>query len=256
MDNSGVKMTLLYTAAEEQMPYFKREYYEQAFTKYCAVCNDVYKEIDSDVSELSDENRHSYLNSLADEFVNIFANEYSKITKKGKQVSFISNHNPALVIYVLPAIINYNAVWSEEFCEMIKDKWNKVFDQMPISYGTYADIKGGFKTKLCYITTAVCNALDMPENCKELVMLKDYRDNILAMEEGGEEIINEYYDIAPTIVKRINKSESCNEEYKTLYDEFISKCIDDIEQKQFDICKSHYMEMMNSLKEKYILNQR
>lgn len=256
MENSGVKLTLLYTEAEAKMPYFKRDYYEQAFTKYCALCDDIYKEIDDDIKDLSDEETNKYLNSLSEEFVSIFANEYKSITKKGKQTTFVTNHNTPLVIYFFPAILNYNAKWSIPFCDLVKEKWNKTFTQMAISYGTYADIKGGFKTKLCYITTAVCESLDLPVDCKELTLLKDYRDNILAYEDGGEEIIHEYYDIAPTIVKRINKESDRNVIYNTLYNDYISKCINDIEEKHYEACKEHYMQMINDLKEKYIVSKR
>jgi len=252
LDNSGVKLTLLFTEAVEKMPYFKRDYYEQAFTKYCVACDDVYKEISSDLENLSDDEKNNYLDKLADEFVSIFANEYSQITKKGKQTSYITEHNAPMVIYVFPGILNFDADWSVPFCDVLKEKWNKVFNIVPLSYGTYGDIKSGFKTKLCYITTAVCNSLNMSENCKELTMLKDYRDNILLKEKGGEAIVNDYYDIAPTIVKRINKSDNCNEIYKTLYTDHISKCIEDIENKQFDACKEQYMKMINELKSLYI----
>lgn len=254
MENSGVKLTLLYTEAEAKMPYFKREYYEQAFVKYCAVCNDIYKEIDDDLVDKSESEVDEYLSRLAKEFVSIFANEYNRIDKKGKQNTFVSNHNTPMVIYVFPGILNYNAKWSEPFCEKIKNEWNSIFTQMAISYGTYSDIKSGFKTKLCYITTAVCQSLNLPEDCKELLMLKDYRDNILALEEDGEDIIHEYYNIAPTIIKRINKTENNAEEYHALYDDYISKCIENIENKQYEACKNHYIKMINNLKEKYIYN--
>lgn len=252
MDNKGAKLTLLYTDAQDKMPYFKRKYYEQAFTKYCAICNDIYKEIDEDVKDMSEEDKKEYISDLAKSFVEIFETEYKSIEKKGKQITYITNHNTPLVVYTLPAILNYGADWSKELCDAIVEKWNKVFTHLTLSYGTYADIKGGFKTSLCYITTAVCDSLNMKDDCKELLMLKDYRDNYLINQENGEELIKEYYNIAPTIVKRINRDDDSSKIYLSLYDNYISKCLDDIENNNLEACKDKYINMVNELKEKYM----
>lgn len=255
MDNQGTKLTLLYTYADEKMRYFKRDTYEQAFTKYCAVCDDIYKEIDEDTKDMNDEDLNSYIDSLASSFVEIFCTEFNQITKKGKKLSYITGHNAPLVVYLFPAIMNYDAKWSKTFCECVVTKWNEAFN-VPgvgqIGYTTYAGIKGGFKTKLCYITTAVCQSLNLDDNCKELLLLKDYRDNIFVNQENGAEYINEYYNIAPTIVKRINKSENADEVYASLYNDHISKCIEDIENKQYEACKDRYIAMVNELKAKYM----
>lgn len=252
MIDKGAKLTLLYTDAESKMPYFKRKYYEQAFTKYCAICNDIYLEIDEDTKDMSDEETSTYIDNLATDFVEIFANEYRKISKKGKQVSYISNHNTPLVVYTFPGILNYNAKWSKELCDKIVEKWNSIFTIMTLSYGTYADIVSGFKTKLCYITTAVCESLNLPSDCNEIVVLEDYRDNYLASTEEGKAIIKEYYNIAPTIVKRINRKNNSKEIYNNLYKDYISVCLDNIENNQLELCKEHYINMVNVLKKQYI----
>lgn len=252
MDNKGAKLVLLYTDAKEKMPYFKRKYYEQAFVKYCAICNDVYEEIDAETKDLSDEERANYIDDLASEFVNIFASEYKQITKKGKQMAYTTDHNTPLVVYTFPGIMNHNSNWSKELCDAIVSKWNKVFDSMTLSYGTYADINSGFKTKLCYITTAVCESLNLPNDCDELKALEDYRDNYLFSTQNGDELIKEYYNIAPTIVKRINRSEESKEIYKSLYVNHISKCLEDIENNNYEACKDKYINMVNELKHKYM----
>lgn len=252
MDNKGTKLTLLYTDAEERMPFFKRKYYEQAFVKHCAICNEIYTEIDEETKDLDDEALKSYIDDLAQNFVDIFASEYKKIDKKGKQISFITNHNTPLVVYTLPGILNHNSKWSKDFCDAIVEKWNAVFTHMTLSYGTYGDIMGGFKTKLCYITTAVCESMNLPEDCSEITILEDYRDNYLRSTEDGSKLINEYYDIAPTIVKRINRSSNSNDIYHDLYVNHISICLSDIENNNLEACKDKYVKMVNELKEKYM----
>lgn len=245
------KLNALYAKAEEQMPFFKRNLYEQAFDKYYQESRSIYEEINGELEGKDDEVISSYVSELADAFVGIFKAEYDLITKKGKKHTYVTDHNSPLVIYILPGILHYPAKWAKPLVEAIVAKWNATFTELNIGYGTYEDIKSGFKTKLCYITTAVCESIHKSDDCRELTLLREYRDNILSNEEGGKDIINEYYDIAPTIVKRINRSEDPDAEYLHLYDEFILKCIKSIEDKEYDKCRKTYTDMVTELKNKY-----
>ena len=245
------KLTALYTSAEEQMPFFKRNVYEQAFKKYYDENLSTFDEINSELEGKDIEFVEGYLSEFADAFVSIFKKEYDEIPKKGKKSTYVTNHNTPLVIYTFPAILYYSAKWCKPCVEILTEKWNETFTEMKIGYGTYEDIKAGFKSKLCYITTAVCDSLNKSDDCRELSLLRDYRDNILANEEGGQELISEYYDIAPTIVKRINRSENPHAVYCSLYDDFIIKCIGNIENYEYEKCRESYTEIVTELKKKY-----
>ena len=251
ISNYEEKFHSLYNSAEEQLPYFKRNLYEQAFKKYCDTNKQIFDEINSELEGKDEEIVTSYNSDFAEKFVGIFKAEYDQISKKGKKSSYVTNHNSPLVIYIFPAIISYSAKWCRPLVEAIVAEWNKNFKETSIGYGTYEDIKSGFKTKLCYVTTAVCESLNKADDCLELNMLRDYRDNILFNEDGGKEMIEEYYDIAPTIVKRINRSENPSEEYENLYEKYILNCIKDIENKQYDKCRETYTLMVTELKKKY-----
>ncbi|MBP0019758.1 MAG: hypothetical protein J7647_19670 [Cyanobacteria bacterium SBLK] len=56
----------------------------------------------------------------------------------------------------------------------------------------------------CYITTAVCISTGLGDDCELLQILREYRDNYLAKRPGGQKEIELYYDLAPSIVKKIN----------------------------------------------------
>ena len=245
------KLTTLYDSAEKEMPYFKRNVYDQAFKKVYEANLATFDELNADLEGQSLEFVEDYLAELADAFVSIFKTEYDQIEKKGKRNSYLTDHNTPIVIYVFPAILYYGAKWCKPCVETLVAKWNEAFTEVTIGYGTYEDIKAGFKYKLCYVTTAVCDSLNKPDDCIELTMLRDYRDNVLAKEEGGEQLIEEYYDIAPTIVKRINRSENPEAEYNRLYTDFILKCIDNIENKNYEQCRFNYTSMVTELKNKY-----
>lgn len=251
ISNHLEKLKTLYDTAEEQMPFFKRNVYEQAFMKYYNLNLPIFDEMNSELEGKDIDFVDSYIAEFSDLFVSIFKAEYDAIEKKGKKGTYVSNHNTPLVVFVFPAILNYSAKWCKPCVEKLVEKWNGTFTEYKIGYGTFENIKAGFKYKLCYITTAVCESLNKDDDCRELNLLRNYRDNILANEEGGQELINEYYDIAPTIVKRIDRSENPEQVYSRLYDDFIIKCINNIENYEYDKCREIYTEMVTDLKKKY-----
>lgn len=251
IDNHIEKLKSIYENSDAEIEFFKRNTYEFAFEKVYKANLSVYDELNSELEGQSEEFVNNYVKELAAEFTAIYKKEYDEIPKKGKKSTFVSNHNTTLVVYVFPTILNYSAKWCKPCVEAIVDKWNEVFTETHIGYASYDQIKGGFKTKLCYITTAVCESLNKDDNCRELNLLRDYRDNVLANEEGGAELIKEYYNIAPTIVKRINRTENPDAVYNDLYNSFITRCIDNIEHKDYVQCKETYTEMVSELKNKY-----
>ncbi len=70
-------------------------------------------------------------------------------------------------------------------------------------------------------------------------------------EPDGEDKIAEYYDIAPTIVKRINKLNNSDEVYKHVWEEYLNPCIHLIEEDKNHDCKDLYYQMVRDLEEKY-----
>ncbi len=98
------KLKALYTTAENELPFFKRNLYEQAFEKVYAANLSTFDEINEELEHKEDDFVSSYLEELADAFVSIFKAEYDEIPKKGKKSTYVSNHNTPLVIYVFPAI--------------------------------------------------------------------------------------------------------------------------------------------------------
>lgn len=57
----------------------------------------------------------------------------------------------------------------------------------------------GTKKKGCYITTAVCEFRGLPDNCHELISLRAFRDDVLLPTVEGRNLVEHYYEIAPSI---------------------------------------------------------
>ena len=63
----------------------------------------------------------------------------------------------------------------------------------------------------CFITTAVCHGLGLPDDCFELRVLRRFRDTRLRLMPGGEDDIRLYAEIAPGLAAAIRKKNSAFE---------------------------------------------
>jgi hypothetical protein len=69
------------------------------------------------------------------------------------------------------------------------------------------------------------------------------------VQPGGEELIREYYRIAPPIVDALNISEERDTVYKDIWDRYILPCVRLIEQNDYRACCALYEKMVRNLKE-------
>lgn len=96
----------------------------------------------------------------------------------------------------------------------------------------------------CFITTAICYEYGKADDCYELTTLRNFRDNWLANQPLGKKLIDDYYSIAPSIVKRINSLPNRKSIYRSLDVDYLSKCISYIESGSYEKCKEKYVEMV------------
>ena len=142
---------------------------------------------------------------------------------------------------------------AQQLTQRMVDIWNEKMPEYKIGHSTYEGISGGFKKGIfCYITTAVCRSMHKPDDCYELAALRAYRDGYLSETEEGRHIVEEYYNIAPTIVKRIDREDGADEIYQGIWDEYLSPCIRLIEEDKKEECKELYVTMVRSLEKKYL----
>lgn len=163
-----------------------------------------------------------------------------------------------MVAYFLPAIVAFQRRCGGREAEMMKltqticGRWEEQLGQH-IQTSSYEDIQAGFKQKLCFVTTAVCLGLNKSQDCREIALMKRYRDEYLSGSEDGKAAIRAYYDIAPTIVKRIAREVSSEEKYLYLWQNYISKCVAYVESGENESCRQLYETMMSELKEEYMV---
>jgi len=166
-----------------------------------------------------------------------------------KQDLYLIDCNLNMIGYVLPILGTIPSEKTEEFVQCLVAYWNTSFPSNKINVSTIEDIQGGFRTRLCYISTAVCESLGKDDACYELQLLRDFRDQILRQTEEGKHLIEQYYDIAPTIVKRIQKRDDAKQIFTRIWDRYLSQCIKYIEVNQHELSVELYTEMVHELKE-------
>lgn len=234
---------------DNPMANFKRDKYEGIFEEFYASNRSLFEAFDLLYSHT--ENPEEILQELADHLVENAKETINALKFKGHKNQKQMDLNFLVSVYLIPAILKYPATFTDPFTDCLVETWNKNF-QVNIGKAGYSDIADGFRRKLCYITTAVCNCLGKAPDCYELTVLKDYRDQYLDQTPEGHELVESYYDIAPTIVKRIEKEPDKDRIYHQLYESYLMPCIHEIENQEYEKCQARYEEMVLELKEKYL----
>jgi hypothetical protein len=181
------------------------------------------------------------------------AEQLSNISSKRKKDIACLDNNMNMVSYYVPLMGEIISVKTKPFTEKMVEIWNKNMPEYKIGHSTREHIQGGFKKGLfCYITTAVCRSLNKTDDCYELTLLRDYRDHYLMNSENGEELVKEYYNIAPTIVKRIDRGDNSAEVYARIWQDYLNPCIHLIEEEKKEECRELYSDMVRKLEKKYL----
>lgn len=121
-----------------------------------------------------------------------------------------------------------------------------------LQYGIKRATKsGGF----CFITTAVCEHMGLPDDCSELQTLRNFRDTYMTKGVGAKaraKLVKEYYEVAPGIVDGLNKLPE-NERahvYHVLRYNFLTVCMCQISQGDNENALVTYTSMVDFAKQK------
>ncbi|MFC7439571.1 CFI-box-CTERM domain-containing protein [Laceyella putida] len=106
--------------------------------------------------------------------------------------------------------------------------------------------------KKCFLTTACVEYYGLPDDCKELTILRHFRDQYMNSFDEGKEAIQEYYRIAPQIIKSMNVRNDRDVFYQSIYKDLISHSIELISQGKYQEAYIHYKSFVKRL-EKQVL---
>lgn len=103
----------------------------------------------------------------------------------------------------------------------------------------------------CFITTAVCEYMGKSDDCTELITLRNFRDNWLRYQIGGQALIEEYYKIAPLIVSRLKASPQYSQCCEILWNAYITPCLSMIADGKYEECKQRYIDMVRYMQNRF-----
>lgn len=234
----------VFLRAVELLSEFKREKYENAFKDFFAQ----QKSLLDELLQICKEDKADEIVSVIPDFAK---KNLDKLQSKAERMTRQTEYNMAMAVYIFPLFTYPREPKLEQLAKEIANYWNRIMGQS-VKVSEYETVSGGFKRRLCYITTAVCESLGKTDECYELNLLRNYRDGYLLEECGEGARVREYYSVAPTIVKRINRMENAKEIYKNIWDTYLSACISCIEEGRKQECEEIYSDMVKALEKEYL----
>lgn len=108
---------------------------------------------------------------------------------------------------------------------------------------------GGSSGSGCFLTSACVSYMGKEDDCYELTTLRTFRDGYMKGIDDGEELIKEYYDVAPRIVEKIDSNENRESYYKYIYS-VVTECIEHIKKEENQTAVEKYTEMVKTLRNK------
>jgi len=238
----------------ERVKAFRKDSYHQLFERYKEENYAFYTAIKLVLDNAPDngESLQGIYHQIAGGFIRAQEAELEQVKKKNEKFTVQMDKNMFMAVYVLPSIKEIRGERADALAEAICKEWGSSFKDSNIVASDYDSIVQGFKRKLCYVTTAVCRNLNRGEDCEELRLIKNFRDGYLSSTEEGRALIEEYYDIAPTLVKRIARDAEAQAKYAWLWNAYLAPCVAYIKAGQQEACKETYCQMMEELGKEYM----
>ncbi len=106
--------------------------------------------------------------------------------------------------------------------------------------------KGKSKGFKCYLTTACVQHRGLDDDCRELTVLRAFRDGYLSRQRHGPALIGEYYRHAPRLVKAISGSPGAHRTWEWIY-RVIQECVRDIARGRPERAEAAYRAMVAEL---------
>ena len=231
---------------------FRKDSYHELFEQYKEENYAFYTAVKLVLDYASEESLDGIYHQIAGAFIREQEAALEQVKKKNEKFTVQMDKNMFMAVYVLPSIKEIRGSRANELAEAICKEWGSSFKDSNIIASDYDSIVQGFKRKLCYVTTAVCQNLNKGENCEELRLIKEFRDGYLASTQEGAALIEEYYDIAPTLVKRIAKDADAQAKYIWLWNTYLAPCVAFIKAGRQEECKETYCGMMEELRKEYM----
>ena len=123
--------------------------------------------------------------------------------------------------------------------------------EAPRKSSSIFDEPGDDNTAGCFLTSACVKSRGLSDDCKELTVLRAYRDGYLSSLPEGKSEVKHYYKCAPGIVKRIDSLPDAKARWDEIYRDLIARCVDLIEQSDLDAAHQIYRDYVLKLEREF-----
>lgn len=96
----------------------------------------------------------------------------------------------------------------------------------------------------CFVTTAVCSASGLPDDCDELQTLRGFRDGYMMESPARTLLVQLYYEVAPLIVRAIESRDDAPEILETLRTSYILPAVQAVKSGDNENAFGLYVEML------------
>lgn len=253
MEDTKKELEAFFDEMLGNIKYFKKKSYQSVFEESYEKYSGLFQNLQSYCEGMAEQNAQDELIRETASVIPNYAIQKLKDIPKHKKAALSIDYNMTMAVYIIPMFTYRGFSVNERIAEQMVKLWNEEkVTGSNIQMSTYEKIESGFKHRLCYITTAVCDSQNKPDDCYELTTLRNYRDQYLMKTEEGRQMVEEYYDIAPGIVLAIDMRQDSKRIYKGIYEEYLMPCIRYAEDGRNEECKELYMDMVYHLQKKYL----
>ena len=231
---------------------FGKKVYDDAFNELFNRYTDVMQAYVNGCAELDDESCRAMAHQVGAAFISREEERLARETRMSRRRR-LDDDNLYMALFVIPAIGYFKAGPTDILAKTLVELWRAQYPEHPINQGDYEKISNGFKKhRFCYITTAVCESLGKDDSCEELMCLREFRDHWLLLTDGGQELVDRYYETAPGVIRAMQQRPDYRELCRDIYERYICPCIHMIHEGRYEDCKVHYIDMVETLKAQYV----
>jgi hypothetical protein len=137
------------------------------------------------------------------------------------------------------------AVAKPDIASPLKDSWYDAPDRYRKISFTYR------KKEKCYVTTAVCDSLGLPDDCEALSRMRAFRDDVLLSTRQGRRDVAAYYATAPAIVAAIDRSADPSTAYRELHDRWLEPAVRALREGRAEAAYELYKDMVSATRSRY-----
>jgi hypothetical protein len=247
------KIALLVKDYDKIIPYFNRNNYGSSFENYGKTVEELLLSYEQ-YATFSGNDIEQTIKEIAQKLIGFIEADIKHpkgMLSGSTKAKVIDQYRFFITIYLIPMIRSRKLTISEPLSDCILSEWSKRYPKYEFKKASFEEIQKGFERKgFCYITSAVCDTMNKPEDCYELTAFRAFRDTYMQSTSKRRKLVTQYYELAPIIVTYINLCTDRKTYYDWIWNKYLSRCLEAIEDNKYRVCEKNYIKMVNDLKKK------